>query len=523
VDAEGQLAATTADAGPVTGLSGKCLTIQGAVTTTGTPVEISTCNSAAAQKWQLKADGTLTALGVCAAPAATTAGSAVQIKACSTTDATQQWKQRDDGTLYNPNSGLCLAIPGTTATDGTDLKTATCDAAATTQKWTITKQAQYLYDADGTLLIRRAPADGETVLYLGSTEVHLTVSGTTKTLTGARYYTAAGQSIAVRTATSGVTGTKLTFLAGDNHGTSSLAVDASTLAFTKRYTTPFGASRGTKSTWPDDKSFLGKPADTTTGLSHIGAREYDPTTARFISVDPLLTTDQAQSLNGYTYAGNNPATLSDPTGQRQEECSTGEATCTGDNHHVNDATAITDDYCARNGCGGTASTDSTGTTTSDSGTSSDDFDQVNDWLQNNNLNVDPGQNNYGCGAVSAGTNCSGILTAGQVHAQPFIELLDLTGAIGLLHCSQSLSGTGCGLAAVGAIPVLGKGFNVGEKVAKGVEDITHIVGKDDDPLVPELVADINSRYPGHVRAQGIDINGPDGKVLTDFDIVTRNA
>lgn len=50
----------------------------------------------------------------------------------------------------------------------------------------------YLYDADGTLLIRRpTTADGETVLYLGATEVHLKVtgSGATKTLTANRYYT----------------------------------------------------------------------------------------------------------------------------------------------------------------------------------------------------------------------------------------------------------------------------------------------------------------------------------------------
>ncbi|MER8001774.1 putative T7SS-secreted protein [Streptomyces sp. NPDC095613] len=52
---------------------------------------------------------------------------------------------------------------------------------------------------------------------------------------------------------------------------------------------------------------------------------------------------------------------------------------------------------------------------------------------------------------------------------------------------------------------------------------THVVGKGDDPLVPELVDEINARYPGHVRAQGIEIMGPDGKPLTDFDIVTDNA
>ncbi|MEW1725220.1 polymorphic toxin-type HINT domain-containing protein, partial [Streptomyces sp. NPDC093109] len=52
---------------------------------------------------------------------------------------------------------------------------------------------------------------------------------------------------------------------------------------------------------------------------------------------------------------------------------------------------------------------------------------------------------------------------------------------------------------------------------------THVTGKGDDPLVPELIEDINARYSGHVRAEGVTINGPDGSSLTDFDIVTRNA
>lgn len=178
----------------------------------------------------------------------------------------------------------------------------------------------YLYDASGELLIRRnTTADGDTVLYAGGTEIRLTTKGTTKSLTGTRYYTAAGRTIAVRTATAGVTGSKLSFLAGDNHGTSSLALDATTLAFTKRYTTPFGADRGTPlyGPWPDDKGFLGKTRDTTTGLTHIGAREYDPAIGQFLSVDPVLAPDDAQSLNGYNYANNNPASASDPSGLKQ--------------------------------------------------------------------------------------------------------------------------------------------------------------------------------------------------------------
>ncbi|MFH9292840.1 RHS repeat-associated core domain-containing protein [Streptomyces sp. NPDC017520] len=190
--------------------------------------------------------------------------------------------------------------------------------ASTTEPAAGTKPALgtgYLYDADGELLIRRATGDGDTVLYLGSTEVRLTVKGAAKTVTGTRYYSAGGQTLAVRTATSGTAGTKLSFLAADHHGTSSIATDATSQAVTKRYSTPFGAPRGTKPTaWPDDKAFLGKPADSATGLTHIGAREYDPGIGQFISVDPLLEIDKHQTLNGYSYAGQAPATNSDPTG-----------------------------------------------------------------------------------------------------------------------------------------------------------------------------------------------------------------
>ncbi|MGY5056325.1 RHS repeat-associated core domain-containing protein [Streptomyces sp. 900105755] len=92
-------------------------------------------------------------------------------------------------------------------------------------------------------------------------------------------------------------------------------LDATSQAVTKRYTTPFGASRtGGTGTWPDDKAFLGKSADSSSSLTYVGAREYDPVTGRFLSVDPVLDTSDTQSLNGYTYADNSPVTQSDPTG-----------------------------------------------------------------------------------------------------------------------------------------------------------------------------------------------------------------
>ncbi|WP_331740771.1 toxin glutamine deamidase domain-containing protein (plasmid) [Streptomyces sp. NBC_00015] len=168
------------------------------------------------------------------------------------------------------------------------------------------KSTDYLYDAGGELLIRRGPV--KTVLYLDGQELHYDTAA--NKFTAQRYYPA-GDATAVRTETS------LSWMVDDHHGTASMTVDATTQAVTRRYTKPFGEARGaTPSTWPDDKGFLGKPADADTGLTHIGAREYDPATGRFLSVDPVLAPDDHESLNGYAYANNTPVTKSDPTGLR---------------------------------------------------------------------------------------------------------------------------------------------------------------------------------------------------------------
>jgi RHS repeat-associated protein len=134
-------------------------------------------------------------------------------------------------------------------------------------------------------------------------------------------------------------------LAADNHGTAGLAVDDETLNPVKRYSAPFGAPRGPQPAgWPDDKRFLGKPADPTTGLTHVGAHEYDPGLGRFLSVDPVLDPADPQSLNGYAYAGNNPASFADPTGLFCDGCEYGGS---GEHHQ--------DTYPGRNGNDGPGS------------------------------------------------------------------------------------------------------------------------------------------------------------------------
>ncbi len=306
-------------------------------------------------------------------------------------------------------TGNTTTRPGTQATQTLTWNTEG-ELATTTEPAAGTKPAlgtKYLYDAGGELLIRRpTTADGDTVLYLGATEVRLTTKGTAKTLSGTRYYTAAGKAIAVRTATAGVTGTKLNFLAADHHGTSSLAIDAGTLAITKRYTTPFGAPRGTKpTTWPDDKAFLGKPADTITGLTHIGAREYDPGIGQFISVDPLLVPESPQSLNGYSYANNTPVTTSDPTGMCAEiDCPTRPSP---DHENTTPGHVPGPPKKSQGASAGTAPTDSSGNTGNGGGNedSGDWFSDFGNTFTDEAINFGSSAWNSGIAYASNAWNC----------------------------------------------------------------------------------------------------------------------
>lgn len=61
----------------------------------------------------------------------------------------------------------------------------------------------------------------------------------------------------------------------------------------------------------------GKERDTETGLDYFGARYYGSSMGRFMSPDPLLNSgrpDNPQTWNRYSYALNNPLTVTDPTG-----------------------------------------------------------------------------------------------------------------------------------------------------------------------------------------------------------------
>ncbi|MFJ4023051.1 polymorphic toxin-type HINT domain-containing protein, partial [Streptomyces hydrogenans] len=171
-----------------------------------------------------------------------------------------------------------------------------------------TKESSYVYDAGGNRLIKRE-ATG-TTLYLPGTELKLDAAGNVAKTT--RYFAHPAGPVMVKVAEGGTI--KKSYLLSDRNGTATTAVDAATKAVTRRKQTPFGEDRGTApSMWPDDKGYLGKTKDDT-GLTHIGAREYDPTLGRFISVDPQMDIAESQTMNPYAYGNNSPITFSDPSG-----------------------------------------------------------------------------------------------------------------------------------------------------------------------------------------------------------------
>ncbi|NHA01777.1 RHS repeat-associated core domain-containing protein [Nocardioides sp. W3-2-3] len=166
----------------------------------------------------------------------------------------------------------------------------------------------YTYDVDGSLLLKEN--DKQKVLYAGDTEV--TYDKAASATSAKRNYDTGLGILAVR---HGDDPADITFQVADGQGTAQIALDATTLAPVYRRQMPYGEDRGlAPAAWPNERGFLGKPADKDTGLTGIGARDYDPLIGRFISVDPLLMTDFPAQMLGYSYGNNNPTTYSDPSG-----------------------------------------------------------------------------------------------------------------------------------------------------------------------------------------------------------------
>ncbi len=325
-----------------------CLADSAGRTTDGTAQILWGCG-AGGQTYTIGTDGTVQVLGKCVdtADAAPAKNTKIVINTCSSAKATQKWRTTASGTLVNVTSGLCLADPAGNQTPGTQQILWTCGAnaqtyttaakgaepaAGQTQTFTYdaegrtaavstgdgihTNTSKYVYDADGNLLEQTAAVDGKDttrVLYLFGGAEQITLEVSSGTCTALRNYSGPDGTTVTRSS-----GGSVTYQVANAQGTATTAVDAGTLAVTRRYYDPYGNPRGARPTaWvaPDENhGFLGQPTDPSNHLDLLGARAYDPALGRFLTPDPIFQAGDPNQMGGYAYAADNPASGSDPTG-----------------------------------------------------------------------------------------------------------------------------------------------------------------------------------------------------------------
>jgi RHS repeat-associated protein len=161
----------------------------------------------------------------------------------------------------------------------------------------------YIYGVDGQRLVATTPT--KSTLYLpDGTELEKLTSG--GSVLGQRYL--AG--VAVRDAAG------LKWMVKNHQGTAITQIDKMAMTVNVRRSLPYGEPRGAQPAWLGTKGYIGGTKDNT-GLTHLGAREYDPTLGRFISVDPIMDMADPQQWHAYTYSDGSPVTFSDPTGLRK--------------------------------------------------------------------------------------------------------------------------------------------------------------------------------------------------------------
>ncbi|MGW6785258.1 ricin-type beta-trefoil lectin domain protein [Streptomyces sp. NPDC054987] len=293
----------------ITGLAGKCLDVEGGRTADNTPVQLWPCNTSKAQEWRLTGN-TVRALDKCL----TVLDGKAVLATCNGGDE-QKFVHRGDAdkALYNEDANACVDVPNGNTADGTDLLVYACNN-GTNQKWNpADNTTKYTYDANGNRLIEETGSSR--TLYLGETEFSVNKAG--QAIDAVRYYSGPGGVTTTRQTDGKATGHKLTVLLADHHNTATVAVEQSTgQTITRRKFDPYGNTRGSAvNNWPGSRTFLGTGNDdASTGLTHIGAREYEPATGRFISVDPIIDITNPLQMNGYNYANNNPISQMDPTG-----------------------------------------------------------------------------------------------------------------------------------------------------------------------------------------------------------------
>ena len=116
---------------------------------------------------------------------------------------------------------------------------------------------------------------------------------------------------------------EIAYVYGDNLGSVSAVADSAGNLVQAIDYYPFGQERlcggPGDSSCDAEKKYIGEYYDSDTALNYLNARYYNSFIGKFISQDPMFWSPEKvlsdpQSLNAYSYARNNPISLSDPNG-----------------------------------------------------------------------------------------------------------------------------------------------------------------------------------------------------------------
>jgi RHS repeat-associated protein len=219
---------------------------------------------------------------------------------------------------YNTAGQLTTSTPASGATTSYTFDRNGNRTAAATEGATV----RYRYNQANQIISAETPAGAVTYTVDGAgMRQSRTADGTTDAFTwtaagalplllsdgGHRYLYGAGITPYAQVAVDGT----IEYLHTDHLGSVVLITDAAGAIAGRNSFDPYGTLTAHAGTATSAIGFTGNWTDPDTGLIHLRARDYDPTTGQFLAVDPLA--DATGDI--YTYAANNPIQNTDPDGK----------------------------------------------------------------------------------------------------------------------------------------------------------------------------------------------------------------
>ncbi len=174
----------------------------------------------------------------------------------------------------------------------------------------------YLYNADGQRIVKQYNNSVITKYLYSGSEVLMTASQTGFKLTE-NILDVGGQIIASQRFDAGGNGTGWYSYNYDiRKSTTAILDETGTLSTNYQYDS-FGNVTNAPTSFLNETQFTGAISDSNTGLYYMNARYYNSNTGRFLSQDSFKgSLYEPWTQNLYSYVGNNPINLTDPTGHK---------------------------------------------------------------------------------------------------------------------------------------------------------------------------------------------------------------